>query len=399
MRNVIFEKKLLPLTLASLIAKTGEFAYEVLFAIITIELLSSNYLSIGAVYFFRFIPYLFFGPIGGWLADVFPQKYNMLCSDALRLTITAVLYLAYESAELNIYILVICSMGLTVGRSLYQPSFRAYLPAVINKNNLSSGNSLLQVIEDIASILGPLSCSLIITLYDKSYVLLMLSTSYLASILLLTFLSNQHTHTKAQFSFSVVFSDTKTTITSMHNQSKVLFLVIIGTSACVLFTASLLRFVLPASIIDAYGSEALVGYIFSLMSCGTVLGSMCYTSLITNSNPVQLMRSWMVYGLFFLTVSITLHFSLTSTMAIIFLLGFSGAIVDISIVTNIQLLSTKGDIGKNYGIFSTITNTCEAVSGLISGIFSLLVGGVSFSLIAILIAVAAKTVITKIKRV
>ena len=162
---------------------------------------------------------------------------------------------------------------------------------------------------------------------------------------------------------------------------------------------SLLRFVLLASIIDVYGDEALVGCVLSIMSCGTVLGGVCYTRLVKDSTPIQLMKSWMVYGLLFLAVSIAVNISLASVMVTVFFLGFSGAIVDISIITNIQSLSSKGGMGKNYGIFSTIINACEAASGLVSGLFPLLAGGLSFSIIALLIAMSAKSVIYKIERV
>lgn len=399
MQSVILNKKLLPLSISSFISKTGDFAYEVAFVILAIELLSFDFFYLGIVYFFRFIPYLFFGPVGGWLADAFPQKHNMLFSDVLRFIITASLYIIYISENLNVYILIISSMAMTIGRSLFQPSFRAYLPTVLENRDLPVGNSLLQIIEDIASILGPLVCSLIIVLSEKGYVIFIYSMSYLFSIFFLLFLQENTPGTRSKFSFSIVFHDAKNTAMDMYEQNPNLFMVIAGTSLCVLFTASLLRFVLPASIVSIYGDEALVGYIFSMMSFGTVIGGICYTLLVRNSTPIQLMKSWMTYGLLFLAVSIAIRFHLVSVFVIMFFLGFSGAIVDISIITNIQTLSAKGDVGKNYGIYSTIANTCEAASGLVSGVFSLLAGGVSFSIISLLIAVAAKTAISKIKRV
>lgn len=399
MQNVILNKKILPLSLSSLVSKTGDFAYEVAFSIIVIELLSFDFFYIGIVYFFRFIPYLFFGPLGGWLADALPQKHNMLFSEILRFSTTALLYITYVGEVINIYVLVIFSMIITIGRSLFQPSFRAYLPTVLDNEDLPAGNSLLQIIEDIASIIGPLACSLIIALSDKSYVLLMHSASYLLSIFFLVFLQKNTPMARSKPSLAVVFYDAKNTAMNMRKQNRHLFMVIAGTSVCVLFTASLLRFVLPASIINIYSDETLVGYIFSIMSAGTVLGGVCYTLLVRDSTPMQLMKSWMTYGLLFFAISIAIKFNLISVFIIIFFLGFCGAIVDISIITNIQSLSANCDIGKNYGVYSTIVNTCEAASGLISGIFSLLVGGISFSIISLFIAMAAQTVISRIKRV
>jgi hypothetical protein len=110
------------------------------------------------------------------------------------------------------------------------------------------------------------------------------------------------------------------------------------------------------------------------------------------------MKSWMMYGLLFFAVSIVVHFNLFLVFFVIFFLGFSGAIVDISIITNIQSLSEEGGLGKNYGIYSTIANTCEATSGLVSGVFSLLVGGGAFSCLSLMIAMAAKGVIYRLKR-
>jgi DHA3 family macrolide efflux protein-like MFS transporter len=65
MQSVILNRKLLPLSFSSFISKTGDFAYEVAFVILAIELLSFDYFYLGIVYFFRFIPYLLFGPVGG----------------------------------------------------------------------------------------------------------------------------------------------------------------------------------------------------------------------------------------------------------------------------------------------------------------------------------------------
>ncbi|RAX12991.1 MFS transporter [Photorhabdus bodei] len=397
MKNVIFNKRILPLSLSSLISKIGDFAHDVVFAIIAIELLSFNFMYIGIVYFFRFIPYLFFGPVGGWLADVFPKKNNMILSDILRFVITFILFITYLNDLLNIYILIVCSMLMTIGRSLFQPSFRAYLPEMLEKKNLPKGNSLFQVIEDLASIIGPLACSIIIAMGNKSYVLLMDSATYFLSVLFLFSLKRNEPHGREKFSVSRIIYDTRSSIIDMRRNNKNLFMVIIGTSICVLFTAALLRYVLPASIIDIYKNEELVGYVFSITAMGTVLGGVFYTRIIKNSTPVQVMKSWMIYGFFFLTVSLVIKFSFVLLIVFALFLGFSGAIVDISIITNIQSLSKENEVGKNYGLYSTIANTCESVSGVVSGLFSVISGGFSFSIMALFIAMSARLVISRLK--
>ncbi|CEF30931.1 MFS transporter [Xenorhabdus nematophila] len=398
MQKVIFNKRILPLSLSSLISKTGDFAHDVVFAIIAIELLSFDFMYIGIVYFCRFIPYLFFGPVGGWLADVFPKKNNMIFSDIMRCAITFLLFLTYLNDVLNIYILTFCSMLMTIGRSLFQPSFRAYLPEMLERKDLSKGNSLFQVIEDLASIIGPLFCAIIISIGNKSYVLLMDSVTYFISVIILFSLKRNEPHGRGEFSVSRIFYDTRDSIIDMRKNNQNLFMVIIGTSICVLFTAALLRYVLPASIIDIYKSEELVGYIFSITAVGTVLGGVFYTRIVKHSTPVQVMKSWMIYGFLFLIVSLIMKFSFVLLVVFALFLGFSGAIVDISIITNIQSLSKETEVGKNYGLYSTVANTCESVSGMVSGLFSLVSGGFSFSIMALFIAISAKLVMSKLKR-
>lgn len=56
------------------ISKSGDYAYEVVFVFIVLESTHNNYLLTGFVYFFRFIPFLFFGPVGGWMADNYRLK-------------------------------------------------------------------------------------------------------------------------------------------------------------------------------------------------------------------------------------------------------------------------------------------------------------------------------------
>lgn len=391
--------KIWPLCFSSFFSKTGEFAYEVVFALLAIEFLESNYFYLGLVYFVRFIPYVFFGAVGGWIADNHPQKNNMLFSELFRFGVAALLSAFYINDSLNVYVLLVSSMLITVGRSLFQPSFRSYLPTAIEQNKLPVANSVLQIIEDIASVLGPLICAIFISLGGKAYVIYMYPMTYIFSVFFLLFLKTNLPSGEKDFALLDVFREARKTASRMQVENPNLFFVIVGTSMCVLFTASLLRFVLPSSIMNFYENEALVGYVFSVMSFGTVVGGFCYVRMVKHSSPVQLMTAWMIYGVLFLATSIVINVHLVVVFLVIFFLGFCGAIVDISIVANIQFLSFKGDLGKNYALYSTIANASEAISGLISGVFFILLGGASFSVISLLITVSAKAVISRIKRV
>jgi MFS family permease len=65
-------------------SKIGDYAHDIVFVILSIELSKSNYLLVGIIYFVKFIPYLFLGPLGGVIADKYNRKNIMILSDLSR---------------------------------------------------------------------------------------------------------------------------------------------------------------------------------------------------------------------------------------------------------------------------------------------------------------------------
>lgn len=367
--------KLRPLSFAYLMSKIGDFSYEVVLALIALEITDGNLFLVGLVYFFKYIPYIFLAPLGGWLADNYSLKKNMICSELLKCIAAIILIILFYSDTLSLSYLVLLSILMTVGSCLYDPNFRAFLPKNLEKSELLPANSLFQVIEDSASILGPLLCALIISFSDKGYVFLFnLFTFFIASLILFFLYEQPPIRSKESIdqnviSFRQIFSDVVKHFFEIKNYKKELFIVIIGTSFAATFASAIIKFILPAAVIEISGREDLVGYIISCMSFGTVIGGILYTKVVRKTNSLQLMKAWSIYGLLCLLVSISIIIDIRLTFIFVLLMGFSGAIVDISIITNIQNQSNQNDMGRNYGLYAGLANTGDAVSGLIGGFF------------------------------
>lgn len=393
-------KNYLALSSSLAISKTGDYAHEVVFALIVIELLRENYLLIGVVYFFRFVPFIFFGPIGGWLADRYPLKNTMIYSELLRLVASVSLLFLYEYNALNLVSMIACTLVITVGRSIFQPSFQSCVPKLFRESSLIRINSSFQMIDQIASIAGPLLCSLLIVSVGKQGVLIFDSLTYVVSMAALLMLTQAKAEGSLRPAFSVasIFKETWANVQFLRWHSRDLFASIIGSALCILFTASLLRYVLPAFVIFKGGTEVEVSYIFAALASGTVVGSLLYARFSVIRSPSALMKWWMAYGAVFILLACTINLSISLSYGISFVLGGCGAFVDISIVSLIQALSGKQDIGKNFGLFSTLANTGEAASGLIYGFFAL--GGVfaSFIMMASLISLSAMLMLRNMGR-
>ncbi|WP_308538901.1 MFS transporter [uncultured Pantoea sp.] len=378
--------------LASLfISKTGDYAYEVVFVFIVLESTHNDYLLTGFVYFFRFIPFLFFGPVGGWMADNYRLKHNLLLSEWLRLIVSLLLFICSLNGSVSITVLIVASVLTTIGRSIFQPSYQTAVPRTVDTTRLAGANGVSQVAEETASVAGPLICSFILTFSDKSWVLLFNTLTYGVSIIfLLTFSENVAVKISA-FRIKNVYKETMSSVNELYHDTRGLFIAILFSSVCILFTGSILRFIIPAVTVSHGQGELITSWIFSLMAAGTIAGGLLYGRSITQASPLRVMQFWFVYGIMLFVMSLTALYSMKFLLPLAFILGVSGAFVDIALVTVIQTLSPAEGTGKAFGTFSTLANTAEALSGLLSGLLA--AGGlmVAFAGMSSLIALTGIT--------
>ena len=83
--------KFISLVGSQFFSKVGDFAHDIVFVLLSIELSHGNYFIVGITYFVKFIPYLFLGPLGGAVSDLYNRKKIMLVSDVFRCGLTIIL--------------------------------------------------------------------------------------------------------------------------------------------------------------------------------------------------------------------------------------------------------------------------------------------------------------------
>ncbi|MBX4336109.1 MFS transporter [Bartonella raoultii] len=368
--NLFLKKSPLTLFLSLFISKVGDYAYEVVFILLILEL-TDNYFFTGLVYFFRFIPFLFFGPIGGWLADNFSLKKNMILSEFVRLLASLFIFITYITETAHIIVLILAAICTTIGRSIFQPSFQAAIPRIFAIKDQTKANSIAQIIEETASVIGPLVCSVLLFLASKSAVLIFDFFTYLISIIVLLNLIILDSNEGKSFNFIKIYRETASYLKYISTENNTLFITLVGSSFAILFTGAILRFLIPAFILSMGEKENFVSYVFSLIALGTILGGLLYSKVILKVTSLKLMVFWLLYGIILLVIPLAAILSLKLILGLAFVLGFIGAFVDISLVSAIQLYAHHENLGKSFGTFSTLANSAEAISGFIAGLFTL----------------------------
>ncbi|MDY0833162.1 MFS transporter [Pseudomonas sp. SED1] len=377
------------LSVAYFFSKCGEFAFETAFAVAVVTLTEANLLLIGLIYFFRYLPSALFSPVGGWLADNVEKKSTLVAVELVKCAVAVVLFLVFEYSQATVGVVIAVSMLMTALDCLYTPTFRAYFPDIVQGDELPSVNSGLQVVEDVSSIVGPLIFSLIAVLLASNYVFAFFSVSLLVSVACTLTLVSSARREKKSFSLSAIFKDAIRGVGSLRKFNKPLFAVICCTTLCAMFATSVIRFVLPAAVIETFHSEAAVGYIYSLLAIGTVVGSMFYLKFNAATTVRTVIHYWLLYGVLFLLAAITLEFNAYLFIFLLLCVGFVGAFVDIAIITNIQCLSNPHEVGKNFSLYYFTAVIGDAVSGLIASLMFLVVGPATFIGMTLMLCVAS----------
>lgn len=380
MKLLFKEKELTKLLAGDFISKIGDGIFHFVFVISALNVTDNNAALTGLIYFFSFIPYLFMGPLGGVIADKTNKKNIMVLSDSFRAILTVSLSFLIYSESLDIFSLSVVGLLMTSFRALFQPSFQSSIPILVRKPNLQKANSYVQISHEIGGIIGPSLAGFLVALqFNIEKVLLLDSLSYFLSIAFLLSVklpSNKESEVPIgkALSFGKALIEVKANVRNMLAERRLL-VTIVNSSICILLVGSLLRILIPSFINDNYGQEY-IGYAFSLIALGTVVGAALCGKLLKESNSNRLMTSWALYGIAISLIPIV-PINIIFLFAGCAILGVVGAFVDIILITNIQSLSSSEDIGKNFSIFSTLANSGEALSGTLTGLFTLFfsVGG------------------------
>ncbi|KEO81101.1 MFS transporter [Tumebacillus flagellatus] len=155
----------------------------------------------GIAFAVGFVPYLFVSlPAGVW-ADRFNRKTLMMLADCGRM----VLLLTIPAASLSvghvpIVLLYLVQAGVSLFSAVFDASYGACLPNILERSQLQQGNAALQTCFSMSRILGPVVAGVLISMLGAANTLVLDAISYAVSIVTLFFI-------RASFSASTRTTD------------------------------------------------------------------------------------------------------------------------------------------------------------------------------------------------
>lgn len=151
-----------------------------------------KYTNSGSLMAFNFtltlLPGLLFGFIGGQTSDNINKRKILLFGDLLSCFVTVVLYfLSYFNFNMNtsvIYVFILTFLLSSIS-SFYSPAFTSIIPNIVSKKDIVEANSIFSVFDSIASLIGPVIATLVISLLGAWITLLFNSLSFAISAILI----------------------------------------------------------------------------------------------------------------------------------------------------------------------------------------------------------------------
>ncbi|QST01324.1 MFS transporter [Pontibacillus sp. ALD_SL1] len=153
-------------------------------AVLTMVLtITGSGVAVGGALAIRIVPYLFFSPVGAWLATVVSLRRIMVGTDIVRIFFALSLLLV-ESRQ-DLWIVYTILFLLAASEAVYQPVRRTYLSRHIKRDDMLNVNKLEQVLLGIVLILGSAGGGVVSYLFSPQLVFVVNAFTFLFAALIL----------------------------------------------------------------------------------------------------------------------------------------------------------------------------------------------------------------------
>lgn len=137
-----------------------------------------------------FIPQIILGPISGVFVDWLDRKKIIIIVNALNCMVVAALASAYMiNGSLKMSYIYAAVMIMSVNQVIFDPAVGTVFPSILEKEQLTSANSVYSLIRSVAGILSPTIAGAIYVLSGLFPILVINSVSFIAATFFEFFLS------------------------------------------------------------------------------------------------------------------------------------------------------------------------------------------------------------------
>lgn len=328
---------------------------------------------------------------GGVLADRWPRRTTMIFTDLFRAALAGTLALLAITNALQIWQLILLSVGIEMLGTLFDPALIASLPLLTrDQKQLYATNTLMDGTQRMARILGPGLTGLLLLVLPLAHLFTLNALSFVFSALSIFALARQFPASKAPANGQQrgqqgqIFTDIRVALSQLRAHRVLawglgsLGLVNIAWSATFLIGVPLLVARMPGANAGTYG------LVIAAYGVGNVLSLFLTSHLARIRDLRPMFGGQIVLGLGFLLIG----FASTPVLAMIgaAIAAFGSPVGDLILLTMLQTDFPADHVGKMYSLRRLVAGTGMMLgSALAAPLFASLNGATGIILCSLVI--------------
>ena len=355
--------------------------------------LTDSALKMSLIGVLQTIPPLVFGPFAGVLLDRIDKRSAMMIIDLARMGLLASIPILHAMGLLSLPLLYVLVFVIAMFSMAFGPALNATLPLIVNKDQLTGVNALMQSAMTIGQLLGPALSGLLIAAIGAQNALYVNAAGFLLSALSKIPLRLPHVraHRSSDNVLTQAVKDLKDGIRFVFVKQRLLFLLMIVAS---IFTLGSTAFVYLLPVIGDrllhVGAVAL-GLLWSALSLG-ILATTVW--LIWKPQKAVCTRIWMIAIAAAVAAGavpgLLMSDSILWATGLIVAIGATSGLITPLVAASLQERTPKDLMARVFGLFNTGTMVFSMIGMTVFGWIADRSGpGVSLAVIGVVNGAAA----------
>jgi len=313
------------------------------------------------------VPSIILGPIAGTYADRVDRKRLLISMDfgrAILISIPAILLLMNSLEVWHIFVIAVFLSSMS---TFFNPTLSAFIPRIVETENLTRANSLTQFSYSISGILGPSLAGVLVALIGTANVMFLDALSFFISAvaIILIFVKRVETGATEKKKFIHELKEGFVYIKKEH----VIFSMVLLFSVLNFFIGPIgIYMPVVAKKILNTGAEGF-GFLASSVSIGALLGSL-FLGILGNIKSKGMV---IILGIFFGGWTLAFFGISTHLWLSLLLLGLTGfffSLINILVSAIFQAMIPNQIQGRVFGTMGTLSQGLRPVSLALAGVLS-----------------------------
>jgi MFS family permease len=366
-KNLLSNRSLLTIGFSESVSNIGNWiTMMAVFAMIVFKGEGSVAQS-SAIFLAGLVPTLFASPLAGWMLDRYDRKWLMVSSELASGLITTGLIFT-QRLELIYAVLALQAVSI----SLMTPARQAVIPDIVSHEELTGANALLQQLAGIIKIAAPILAGMVLAVMDPHHAILLDVASFALSAFILSRLpalppQREDEQPSAPSAARAPHMKTGLAGSILHNPFLRLLFASTFLAIFIFIGFDVLSPLYTRDILSA--SEKFFGTMIGLVGFGTVGATLLLMLRRGNGDPWRdAILGLLMLGIIPVTLALgtgiqDVRLARLLIMAGCLVGGFGNGLLNVQIITLIQLLAPAHLLGRLGGAFQSV-----AVAGQLAGL-------------------------------